>query len=71
MSRRKLAPEADHSICLRNFSNIFPDSRPAQRVLFMLGILAVYRLGAWIPTPGVNTAQLELSSASRTAPCSG
>jgi len=27
-------------------------------VLFMLGILAVYRLGAWIPTPGVDTAQL-------------
>jgi preprotein translocase subunit SecY len=26
----------------------------------MLGILAVYRLGAFIPTPGVNTHQLEL-----------
>ena len=40
------------------FANIFriPDLR--KRVLFMLGILAVYRLGAWIPTPGVDTAQL-------------
>jgi preprotein translocase subunit SecY len=40
---------------LEKFLNIFriPDLR--KRVLFMLGILAVYRLGAWIPTPGVNT----------------
>jgi preprotein translocase subunit SecY len=42
------------------FLNIFriPDLR--KRVLFTLGILAVYRLGAWIPTPGVNYHQLEL-----------
>jgi preprotein translocase subunit SecY len=41
------------------FANIFriPDLR--KRVLFMLGILAVYRLGAWIPTPGVDTHMLE------------
>ncbi len=45
---------------LEKFLNIFriPDLR--KRVLFTLGILAIYRLGAWIPTPGVNTAQLEL-----------
>ncbi len=44
---------------LEKFLNIFriPDLR--KRVLFMLGILAIYRLGAWIPTPGVNTAMLE------------
>jgi preprotein translocase subunit SecY len=44
---------------LEKFLNIFriPDLR--KRVLFMLGILAVYRLGAWIPTPGVNTHLLE------------
>ena len=43
---------------LEKFLNIFriPDLR--KRVLFTLGILAVYRLGAWIPTPGVNTAML-------------
>ena len=43
---------------LDKFLNIFriPDLR--KRVLFMLGILAFYRLGAWIPTPGVDTAQL-------------
>ena len=45
---------------LEKFLNIFriPDLR--KRVLFTLGILAVYRLGALIPTPGVNTHQLEL-----------
>ena len=44
---------------LEKFLNIFriPDLR--KRVLFMLGILAVYRLGAWIPTPGVDTSMLE------------
>ncbi len=43
---------------LEKFLNIFriPDLR--KRVLFTLGILAVYRLGAFIPTPGINTAQL-------------
>jgi len=45
---------------LEKFLNIFriPDLR--KRVLFTLGILAVYRLGAWIPTPGVNTHQLDV-----------
>jgi len=44
---------------IEKFLNIFriPDLR--KRVLFTLGILAVYRLGAWIPTPGVNTHLLE------------
>jgi preprotein translocase subunit SecY len=44
---------------VEKFLNIFriPDLR--KRVLFTLGILAVYRLGAWIPTPGVNTTLLE------------
>lgn len=45
---------------LEKFLNIFriPDLR--KRVLFTFGILAVYRLGAWIPTPGVNAHQLEM-----------
>lgn len=40
-------------------ANIFrvPDLR--KRVLFTLGILAVYRLGSQIPTPGVNVKTLE------------
>ena len=40
-------------------ANVFriPDLR--KRVMFTLGLLAVYRVGAHIPTPGVNTAELE------------
>ena len=46
---------------LEKFSNIFriPDLR--NRLLFTLGMLAVYRLGAHIPTPGVDTKALESS----------
>jgi preprotein translocase subunit SecY len=44
---------------LEKFANIFriPDLR--KRVLFMLAMLAIYRLGAFIPTPGINAAALE------------
>src|SRR6201995_3454849 len=44
---------------LEKFLNIFriPDLR--KRLLFTLGMLAVYRLGAHIPTPGVDTKGLE------------
>jgi preprotein translocase subunit SecY len=45
---------------LEKFLNIFriPDLR--KRVFFTFAILAVYRLGAWIPTPGVDTAKLTM-----------
>src|ERR1700734_172914 len=45
---------------LEKFLNIFriPDLR--KRVLFTFAILAVYRLGSHIPTPGVNVHQLEM-----------
>ncbi|HKW74916.1 MAG TPA: preprotein translocase subunit SecY [Terriglobales bacterium] len=41
------------------FANIFrvPDLR--KRVLFTLAMLAVYRLGSHIPTPGINTSKLQ------------
>lgn len=50
----------DRSPFLSSVQNIFsiPDLR--KRVLFMLGLLAVYRLGAFIPTPGINHDALEL-----------
>src|SRR5258708_20771819 len=37
------------------FANMFriPDLR--RRLLFTLAMLAVYRLGAFLPTPGINT----------------
>jgi len=49
----------EKSPILSSIQNIFsiPDLR--NRVLFMLGMLAVYRVGAFIPTPGINHAALE------------
>src|SRR6202521_6023143 len=51
---------------LEAFANIFrgPDLR--KRLMFTLGLLAVYRLGGHIPTPGINIQQWEafFSSAS-------
>jgi len=54
-------PNSDNSeevSMLEKFANIFriPDLR--KRVLFTLGLLAVYRLGAFIPTPGINAEAL-------------
>ncbi len=44
---------------LQSIRNIFsiPDLR--KRLAFTLALLAVYRIGAWIPTPGVNVSALE------------
>jgi len=41
------------------FANIFriPDLR--RRLMFTLGLLAVYRLGSQVPTPGINTQKWE------------
>src|ERR1700739_5170289 len=40
------------------FRNIFSTPDLRNRVLFTLGLLGVYRLGAFIPTPGINTELL-------------
>ncbi|MFA7237061.1 MAG: preprotein translocase subunit SecY [Phycisphaeraceae bacterium] len=44
---------------LKAFFNIFkiPDLR--NKVLFTLGMLVIYRIGFWIPLPGVNQAALK------------
>jgi len=39
--------------------NIFAIPELRKRVLFTFGLLAVYRLGSKIPTPGINAAALE------------
>ena len=43
---------------LKGFSNCFKVPELRQKILFTLGILAVYRLGCYIPTPGINGAVL-------------
>jgi preprotein translocase subunit SecY len=44
---------------LEALANVFriPDLR--KRVLFTLGLLAVYRIGAYVPTPGIDTNRFE------------
>ena len=43
-----------------SLKNIFSVSDLRKRVLFTLGLLAVYRVGGHIPTPGVNPEALKL-----------
>jgi preprotein translocase subunit SecY len=44
---------------IQAFANLFRIEDLRNRLFFTLGLLAVYRLGAHIPTPGINTAVLE------------
>lgn len=39
---------------LTSFQNIFKIPELRTRILFTLGMLVVYRVGAHIPTPGIN-----------------
>ena len=41
-----------------NFQNIFRVPELKNRLLFTMGLLAVYRVGAHIPTPGINGEEL-------------
>ncbi|MBI5026274.1 MAG: preprotein translocase subunit SecY [Nitrospirae bacterium] len=43
---------------LSSFQNIFKIPELKSRVLFTLALLAVYRIGAHIPTPGINGEEL-------------
>lgn len=43
---------------ITTFQNIFKIAELKSRVLFTLGMLAVYRIGAHIPTPGINGEEL-------------
>ncbi len=43
---------------LSSFQNIFKIAELKNRVLFTLALLAVYRIGAHIPTPGINGEEL-------------
>jgi preprotein translocase subunit SecY len=43
---------------ITNFKNIFNIPELRNRILFTLGMLTVYRFGAYIPTPGINNDEL-------------
>ena len=42
-----------------SLKNIFTVSDLRNRVLFTLGMLAVFRIGGHIPTPGINASALQ------------
>lgn len=46
------------SSVLSGFKNVFKIAELKSRILFTLGMLAVYRIGAHIPTPGINGEEL-------------
>lgn len=43
---------------VQTFGNVFKVPELKRRIFFTLGILVVYRIGAHIPTPGINTIAL-------------
>lgn len=43
---------------LESFANLFKIPDLKKKIFFTLGIIAVYRLGAFIPTPGIDGAKL-------------
>ncbi len=47
------------NVILTSVRNIFAVSELRNRVLFMLAMLAVYRVGSWIPTPGIDATALQ------------
>src|ERR1700743_2692816 len=53
-----MASTAERAASNRNFGAFGKATELRQRIWFTLGALVVYRLGAWIPLPGINTAAL-------------
>jgi len=45
---------------LKSFANLFKIPDLKKKILFTLGLIAVYRLGAYIPTPGIDGAKLAM-----------
>ena len=45
-----------------NFRNVFRIPEVRKRILFTLGIFLVYRVGAYIPIPGINIEALSQST---------
>ncbi|RJR17084.1 MAG: preprotein translocase subunit SecY [Nitrospiraceae bacterium] len=43
---------------INSFQNVFRIAELKSRILFTLGLLAIYRIGAHIPTPGINGEEL-------------
>jgi preprotein translocase subunit SecY len=44
---------------IRTLTNVFKVPELRNKVLFTLGMLAVFRVGHWIPLPGINQEQIK------------
>ena len=47
---------------LRTFINVFKIAELRGKILFTLGLLGIYRIGFYIPVPGVNQAKMAAAS---------
>lgn len=47
---------------VENFSNIFKVEELKERILYVVGILIVYRIGSYVTLPGIDATQLSLQS---------
>lgn len=47
---------------VENFSNIFKVEELKERILYVVGILIVYRIGSYVTLPGIDATQLTLHS---------
>src|SRR5699024_9117237 len=47
---------------VENFSNIFKVEELKERILYVVGILIVYRIGSYVTLPGIDASQLALQS---------
>src|SRR6185503_2912798 len=59
-SRPGLEPRQRDRSVMDSLKNIWAIPELRKRVLFTFGLLAVYRVGGHVPTPGINTQALQL-----------
>ncbi|MDZ7690480.1 MAG: hypothetical protein U5K69_04935 [Balneolaceae bacterium] len=43
---------------VENFRNIFKIEELRERIMYVLGVLMVYRIGSYVTLPGVDASQL-------------
>jgi preprotein translocase subunit SecY len=52
---------------VENFSNIFKVEELKDRILYVVGILIIYRLGSYITLPGIDASQLTLHAGNQSS----
>ena len=57
--RRRKRPKGRRTRCSAWLANAWRVPELRRRLLFTAGVLAVYRLGSWVPAPGVDQAAIQ------------